>query len=139
MTENYIFVYEFKVINNENDLLYKFILSWIMMKNYKFLMTGSGTGSQDVRAHLCWVEIVLDKALNDGRQLRLDEELAGLLEPADNLPQHSAQLRHKLDNLLLGLVAGDKVVDVRDDVGAEGAGQLVPGGRQAGGQQAAHH
>ena len=50
-----------------------------------------------------------------------------------------AHLGDKLDNLLLGLVAGDEVVDVGDDVGAEGAGQLIAGRRQAGGRQAAQN
>ena len=91
-------------------------------------------------ADLLWVEVVVDQPVDDGRQLGLHQGVALLLDRGpEKASQGVAELLEELHDLVLGGVAGDEVVEVGDDVDADGAGQLVPalghglGGRHEGG------
>merc|ERR1712223_1160925 len=88
----------------------------------------------DVGADLLRVQVVVDQAVDDGGQLGLHQRVALLLQGSpEKAAQGVAQLLGELHDLVLCGVAGDEVVQVGDDVDAEGAGQLVPGLRD--GQQ----
>ena len=79
-------------------------------------------------ADLLGVEVVVDEAVDDGGELALHQGVALLLQGgAQEAAQGVAQLLEELHDLVLGGVAGDEVVEVGDDVDADGAGQLVPG------------
>merc|ERR550517_558260 len=93
-------------------------------------------------ADLLWVEVVVDQPVDDGGQLGLHQGVAMLLDAGpEKTAQGVAQLLEELHALVLGGVAGDEVVEVGDDVDADGAGQLVPalghglGGRHEGGEE----
>ena len=93
-------------------------------------------------ADLLWVEVVVDQPVDDGGQLGLHQGVALLLDAGPEKPaQGVAQLLEELHDLVLGGVAGDEVVEVGDDVDADGAGQLVPalghglGGGHKGGEE----
>merc|ERR1712140_36792 len=92
-------------------------------------------------AHLLWVEVVVDEAVDDGGQLGLHQRVALLLDGSpEKASEGVAQLLGEGHNLVLSGVAGDEVVEVGDDVDADRAGQLVPalghglGGCHEGGQ-----
>merc|ERR1719266_89785 len=78
-------------------------------------------------ANLLWVQVVIDDLVNDPRKLRLHESIALRLK---GCPQQAtkgvAYLFCKCNNLVLGGVAGDEVVEVGDDVQADRAGQVIP-------------
>ena len=69
------------------------------------------------------------------------KEVATRAERRKKAAQGVAQLLEELHDLVLCGVAGDEVVQVGDDVDADGAGQLVPalghglGGRHEGGEE----
>merc|ERR1711997_857904 len=93
-------------------------------------------------ADLLRVEVVVDEAVDDGGQLALHQGVALLLQGgAQKAAQGVAQLLEELHDLVLGGVAGDEVVEVGDDVDADGAGELVPalghghGGGHEGGEE----
>ena len=93
-------------------------------------------------ADLLWVEVVVDEPVDDGWQLGLHQGVALLLDRGpEKASQGVAELLEELHDLVLGGVAGDEVVEVGDDVDADGAGQLVPalghglGGRHEGGEE----
>merc|ERR1711928_138163 len=78
-------------------------------------------------ADLLWVEVVVDQPVDDGGQLGLHQGVALLLDAGpEKSAQGVAQLLEELHDLVLGGVAGDEVVEVGDDVDADGAGELVP-------------
>ena len=82
----------------------------------------------DVGADLLRVQVVVDQAVDDGGQLGLHQRVALLLQGGpEKAAQGVAELLGELHNLVLCGVAGDEVVQVGDDVDADGAGQLVPG------------
>merc|ERR1711944_303623 len=84
----------------------------------------SGTRS-NLGANLLWVEVVIDKAVDDGGQLGLYECVASCLKVGKNCTKRLAQLFNKLDNLLLGGVAGQELVNVGHQVDADGASKGV--------------
>ena len=93
-------------------------------------------------ADLLGVQIVVDEAVDDGGELALHQGVALLLQGgAQEAAQGVAQLLEELHDLVLGGVAGDEVVEVGDDVDADGAGELVPalghghGGGHEGGEE----
>merc|ERR550517_1153802 len=89
-------------------------------------------------ADLLGVEVVVDQPVDDGGQLGLHQGVALLLDAGPEKPaQGVAQLLEELHDLVLGGVAGDEVVEVGDDVDADGAGELVPalGDGEGGGHQ----
>merc|ERR1719352_598792 len=78
-------------------------------------------------ADLLGVEVVVDQAVNDGGQLGLHQRVALLLDARpEKAAQGVTQLLEELHDLVLGGVAGDEVVQVGDDVDADGTGELVP-------------
>ena len=82
----------------------------------------------DVGADLLRVQVVVDQAVDDGGQLGLHQRVALLLQGRpEKAAQGVAELLGELHDLVLCRVAGDEVVQVGDDVDADGAGQLVPG------------
>ena len=97
-------------------------------------------------ADLLGVEVVVDEAVDDGGELALHQGVALLLDAGPEKPaQGVAQLLEELHDLVLGGVAGDEVVEVGDDVDADGAGELVPalgdgegGGHQGGEEEEGH-
>merc|ERR1719352_2160304 len=109
--------------------------SWAHLRKYS-------RAHADGVADLLGVEVVVDQAVNDGRQLGLHQRVALLL---DARPEKAAQgvtkLLEELHDLVLCGVAGDEVVQVGDDVDADGAGELVPalgdgdGGGHQGGEE----
>ena len=93
-------------------------------------------------ADLLWVEVVVDQPVDDGGQLGLHQGVALLLDRGpEKASQGVAQLLEERNDLVLGGVAGDEVVEVGDDVDADGAGELVPalghglGGGHKGGEE----
>merc|ERR1719489_545275 len=114
-----------------------------------FLKMSHGHISKNVsRAHadggadLLGVEVVVDQAVNDGWQLGLHQGVALLLDARpEKAAQSVAKLLEELHDLVLGGVAGDEVVQVGDDVDADGTGELVPalgdgdGGGHQGGEE----
>ena len=81
--------------------------------------------SKEVSADLGRVQVVIHESLDDGWELASDQQVAGGLESGDDLSQGMANLLDKVNDLLLGGVAGDEVVQVGHDVGADVAGELV--------------
>ena len=84
----------------------------------------------------------MHESVNDGGNLRLDDEVTGgfkvrneLAESVADLGGNKTKLKtllllpghllDEVDNLLLGGVAGDEVVQVLHDVHADAAGQLI--------------
>ena len=54
----------------------------------------SGTGREHVRADLCGVHVVVHEGIDDGGQLGLDDEVAGVLEVRDEGAESFADLRN---------------------------------------------
>jgi len=76
-------------------------------------------------ANSCWIQIVVHQAINDARQLRLNQEITGGLKSRYELTKSSAELLHKVNNFLLGFVIREPIVQISDDVNTELAGELV--------------
>merc|ERR1719234_2955818 len=98
----------------------KFMNCWMLSFTYLWAQS-------DGVANLLWVQVVIHDLVNDSGKLRLHESIALLLQAC---PQQAAKgvanLFCKCNNLVLGGVAGDEVVQVGDDVDADRAGQLIP-------------
>jgi len=90
-------------------------------------MTSSRAGSEHLGADLGGVQVVVDEGIDDGGQLGLHDEIAGVFKVRDQLSESMADLLNEIDNLLLGGVARDEVVEVRHDVHADAAGELILG------------
>ena len=86
----------------------------------------------------------MDESVDDGGNLGLDDEVTGGFKVRNELAERvadlggnktedkiplliPAHLLDEVDNLLLGGVAGDEVVQVLHDVHADAAGQLISG------------
>merc|ERR1712180_183284 len=120
------------------------------IKNRKIKMTSSSGGAGDKGgadrlgaggdggADLLGVEVVVDQPVDDGRQLGLHQGLAGPLQAGEQLAIGGAQLFDIVNNLLLGGVAGDELVQVGDNVHAEAAQELVAGGAHRHPRQTRH-
>ena len=98
------------------------------------------------KSHLGGIHVVVHEGINDGGKLRLDDEVTGGFKVRNELAESvadlggnktkvktrlplllPAHLLDEVDNLLLGGVAGDEVVQVLHDVHADAAGQLISG------------
>merc|ERR1719211_892817 len=94
---------------------------------------GLGAGA-DGLADLGGVQVVVDESVYDVGEVALDDGVADDLQGA---AQQSADPLHEVDDLLLGGVAGEEVVDVLDDVHADVAHEvprLLGGGPGRGGE-----
>jgi len=83
------------------------------------------TSSKNVSADLGGVQVVVDESFDDGGELAGDQQVAGGFKSGDELSQGMADFLDKVNDLLLGGVAGDEVVQVSHDVHTDVAGQLV--------------
>merc|ERR1719234_460603 len=87
----------------------------------------SSRAHADGVADLLGVKVVVDQAVNDGWQLGFHQGVALLLDARpEKAAQGVTQLLEELHDLVLCGVAGDEVVQVGDDVDADGTGELVP-------------
>merc|ERR1711971_1405601 len=98
--------------------------SWVLIKK---IPKNVSRAHADGVADLLGVEVVVHQAVNDGRQLGLHQGVALLLDARpEKAAQGVAQLLEELHDLVLCGFAGDEVVQVGDDVDADGTGELVP-------------
>ena len=94
---------------------------------------GGGGGGRSRRAgtygntHFCGVQVVVDKGLNDGWQVVFEQGDALVLQilGAQETSHGVAQLPEIPDDLILGRLGCDEVVNISHDVDADVTGEVV--------------
>merc|ERR550517_172598 len=79
----------------------------------------------DTGAHLGRVEVVVDEAADDVRELGLYQGLTESLQSGVNGAQSRTQPLNKVDDVIHSLVAGQPLVDVSDDVNTDVAKEIL--------------
>ena len=113
-------------------------LRWFSQNARSYILHGRGAGTYG-STHFCGVQVAVDEGVDDGGQVVCEHGVALVLQVlgAQQTSHGVTQLLEVGDDLLLGGLVGDEVIDVGHDVDADLAGEVDPvlGEGEGGGQE----